>query len=108
MKGFIVTQYDKMGVISASGELLFPMKQCESLACQGDYFQYKDGVKGKSYGALDFNGNVILEPKYAFDKIRKEVDKKRKKMPNISSTYSTAHNSMMNSFSTASQKFVKE
>ena len=108
MNAFIVTQYDKMGVISASGELLFPMKQCESLSCEGDYLQFKDGVKAKCYGALDFNGNVILEPKYASDKIRKEVGKKRGKMPNISSSYSNAHRSLTNSYATASQKFVQE
>lgn len=108
MKGFIVTQYDKMGAISASGELLFPMRQCESLTCEGDYFRYKDGVKPKSYGALDYEGNVILEPKYASNKIWKEVSKKKKKMSSISTSYSIARSTLSNSYSTASQKFIKE
>lgn len=106
--GFIVTQYDKMGLVSASGDFLFPMMQCESLTCEGDFFQYKNGVKAKSYGALDFSGNVILQPKYASDKIRKEVEKQRKKNPNISTSYTNAYKNLTNSFSTASRKFVKE
>ncbi len=106
--GFIVTQYDKMGVISSSGEFLFPMMQCESLTCEGDFFQYKNGVKAKSYGALDYSGNIILQPKYASDKIRKEVGKQRKKNPNISTSYTNAHKTLTSSFSTASGKFVKE
>ena len=108
LNGFIVTQYDKMGVISASGELLFPMKQCESLTCEGDFLKYKDGLKEKSYGALDFNGNVILEPKFASDKIREKVGKLRKKNSSISTSYTTAHRNLTNSFAIASQKFVKE
>lgn len=106
--GFIVTQYDKMGVISASGDFLFPMMQCESLTCEGDFFQYKDGVKAKSYGAIDYSGHVILQPKYASDKIRKEVEKQRKKNPGISTSFTNADKILTNSFSTASGKFVKE
>ena len=108
MSGFIVTQYDKMGVISASGELLFPMVQCESLTYEGDFFKFKNGLKDKTYGALDYNGNVILEPKYASDKIREKVGKLKKKNPDISTSYTNAHNNLANSFSTASKKFVKE
>lgn len=106
--GFIVTQYDKMGVISASGDFLFPMIQCESLTCKGDYFQYKNGVKARSYGAIDYSGNVILQPKFASDKISKEVGRKRKKNPNISASYTNARKALTSSFSTASCKFVKE
>lgn len=106
--GFIVTQYDKMGIISSSGEFLFPMIQCESLSCQGDFFQYKNGIKAKSYGAVDYSGNVILQPKYGIDKIRKQVDKQRKKNRNISTSYTEANKTLKNSFMTASSKFVKE
>ncbi len=108
LNGFIVTQYDKMGIISASGELLFPMIQCESLTREGDFLKYKDGVNEKSYGALDFSGNVILEPKYASDKIGKRVEKLKKKNPSISTSYENAHKTLTNSFATASQKFIKE
>ena len=108
LNGFIVTQYDKMGVISASGELLFPMIQCEDLTCEGDFFKYKNGLKDKSYGALDFDGNVILEPKFASDKVGEKVGKERKKNSSISSSYTNAHRALTNSFSTASRKFVKE
>ena len=107
LNGFVVTQYDKMGVMSASGELLFPMKQCESLICEEDFIKYKNGVKSKSYGALDYNGNVILEPKYASDKIKDKVRKLKKKNSNISTSYATTRRALTNSFAKASQKFIK-
>ena len=108
MNGFIVAQYDKMGVISASGDLLFPMMQCESLTFEGDYLKYKDGLKEKSYGALDFSGNILIEPKFSSDKISDKVKKLRKKNPAISTSYTDAKRVLTSSFSTAFQKFVKE
>ena len=105
---FIVTQYDKMGAMTSTGEFLFPMTQCESLECCGDYFRFKNGVKEKSFGALDYNGNVIVEPKYASDKISKQVEKARKKNSNIYTYYSTGSKKLKNSYATASSKFIKE
>lgn len=108
MKGFIVTQYDKMGAMTSSGELLFPMVQCESLSCRGDYFSFKNGAKANNYGALDYKGTTIVEPKYASNKVLKQVEKSRKKMPNIYSSYSEAQKVLVNGYSTASGKFIKD
>lgn len=108
LNGFIVTQYDKMGIISASGDLLFPMMQCESLICEEDFIKYKNGVKSKSYGALDYDGNVILEPKYASDKVKAKVGKLKKKNSTISTSYTKVRRILTNGFAIASQKFVKE
>lgn len=108
INGFIVTQYDKMGIISASGDLLFPMQQCESLTCEEDFIKYKNGVKSKSYGALDYDGNVILEPKYSSDKVKDKVRKLKKKNSAISTSYTKACKMLTNSFEIASQKFIKE
>lgn len=108
LNGFIVTQYDKMGAMTSSGELLFPMVQCESLACIGDYFLFKNGIEAKSFGALDYKGQIIVEPQYAADRVGKRVDKSRKKFPSISSAYSESTNVLKNSFAAAAEKFIKE
>jgi len=107
-KLFIVTQYDKMGAITSSGEFLFPMIQCESLKCMGQYFVFKNDAKEKSFGALDYNGNIIVQPEYTYDKISKQVEKAKKKNTNISISYFAGSKKLKDSYATVSSKFIKE
>lgn len=79
------------GILSVTGDEMFPFVQCASLQYSpgADYLTVRGTEYGKTYGALDFDGNLIVPMKNELKKLYKKVDGVRKKNPGMQSAKDT-------------------
>lgn len=81
LNGFIASLGDGFGLVSMTGDLIVPFVPCQGMSYRkgDDYLIINNGVWGKSFGAVTFDGVVIIPPKIEYEKIVKRIERIKKK-----------------------------
>ncbi len=90
LSAFMATKDGKQGIVSYMGRELFPFveaKNLKFLSSESMYLLVSNGSE-KGYGAIDYEGRLIVPMKNKQDKIEQKIIKIKKKDPSITTNYS--------------------
>lgn len=106
LHAFIVTKGNEIGVYSIDGQTIIKPFKCNNISYTlGDeYFVFQSSENVSKYGACDFQGNIIVEPKYKYESIGEKARKALTKMPNIHNTYIKSVETLNNLYTSEKQK----
>ena len=90
LKGFIAKRDNTIGVVTVTGEELFPFVEASSLAYSSKYNCLTANGKGNpSSGAVDYDGNIIVPLKQKYTKLDNKIIDVEKKNPSLAASKTT-------------------